>query len=424
MALASADALVEGDGGHMSIVSSADLETLIRSSAEPALSLYMPTHRAGDQVRQDPIRLKNLIDRAEEQLLDHGLRRPEVAAFVEPLHKLVPRHRFWQHQSDGLAVFLSPEVARYYRLPLDFEERVFVGDRFYLKPLLPLISGDGRYYVLALSQDEVRLLQGTRYSVGQVDLEDVPDNLAAALKWDDPERQLQWHTETGGQSDTVPTSGWRSVRRAIFHGHGVVEEDDSKEVLLRYFHMIDDGVSELLAGQRAPLVVAGVDYLHPLYADANTYDHLVEDGIVGNPEEWSAAELHERAWQIVQPVFERDRREALARYEQAAGAAEGLASDRLADIVPAAYMGRIDTLFVATEVERWGTFDADTNAVAALHAEPQPGDHGLLDLAAVQTLLNSGTVYAGPGEEVPGGNGAAAIFRYALDRDVLEVESS
>lgn len=406
----------------MSMVSSVDLETLIEPTEEPALSIYMPTYRAGDQIQQDPIRLKNLIDRAEEQLVDRGVRNREAQAFVELLRAFIPRHRFWQHQSDGLAIFLSPEIGRYYRLPLNFEERVFVGDRFYLKPLLPLLSGDGRYYVLALSQDEVRLLQGTRYSVAQVDLENVPGSLSEALKWDDPERQLQWHTATGGQSDPVPRSGWRSVRRAVFHGHGMAHEDDPKDDLLRYFHQIDDGLTELLAGQKAPLVVAGVDYLHPLYADANTYGHLVEDGIVGNPEEWSAEELHQRVWPIVQPLFEADRREARDSYEQAAGAAEGLASDRLEEIVPSAYMGRIGTLFVATDVEQWGTYDPEANTVT-VHNERQSGDFDLLDLVAIQTLLNSGMVYAGPAEEVPGGSGAAAIFRYALEPDLVQAES-
>jgi len=42
---------------------------------------------------------------------------------------------------------------------------VVVSDRFHLKPLLPLLTGDGRFYILALSQNQVRLLQGTRYSV-------------------------------------------------------------------------------------------------------------------------------------------------------------------------------------------------------------------------------------------------------------------
>ena len=36
----------------------------------------------------------------------------------------------------------------------------------------------------------------------------------------------------------------------------------------------------------------------------------------------------------------------------------------------------------------------------------------LLDLAAVQTLLHGGTIYAVEPEQVPGGGPLAALFRY------------
>jgi len=47
-----------------------------------------------------------------------------------------------------------------------------------------------------------------------------------------------------------------------------------------------------------------------------------------------------------------------------------------------------------------------------LHEEAKPGDEDLLDLAAVQTLLNGGTVYAVELEKVPDGASLAAVFRY------------
>ena len=87
---------------------------------------------------------------------------------LEPASKLLQDSHFWQHQSDGLAIFLSSNRARRYRLPLNFAELVVVADHFHISPLLPLFTGDGQFYILALSQNEVRLLLGTRYSVSEV----------------------------------------------------------------------------------------------------------------------------------------------------------------------------------------------------------------------------------------------------------------
>lgn len=395
----------------MNILNEDELRMLAEECERGCVSIYLPTHRAGKEAEGDSISLKNLLDEAEERLIARGLGPPEVQDLLEPARTLVVDDLFWQHQSDGLALFISPGFLRYYRLPLPFEELVVVGDRFHLKPLLSLFSADGRFYILALSQDEVRLLQGSRYSVGEINLEEAPSRLAEALKWDEMERQTQFHTTTATPQGRSAPRGARGGRPAVFHGHGVESGADHKEHVLRYFQRVDEGVREILGGERAPLVLAAVDYLHPIYEQANDYPRLLEEGIVGNPENLSAGELHERAWAIVEPIFARDREEAAEGYRQLAGEGSDRASGSVEEIVPAAAFGRVDTLFVALGVHVWGAFDPDENAVA-VHEEAEPGDADLLDLAAVHTLLNSGTTYAVDADQVPGESPAAALFRY------------
>ena len=197
----------------------------------------------------------------------------------------------------------------------------------------------------------------------------------------------------------------------MFHGHGVASADDPKDYISRYFHQVDEDLQDLLRDEQALLVLAGVDYLHPIYKEANTYPYLVGEGIEGNPEELCAEELHERAWAIVQPLFLAAQKEAAAEYKQFAGAGSEQASNDLKEIVRAAYHGRVAMLFVAVGLQQWGTFDPETNTVR-VHEEAEPGDEDLLDSAAVQALLNSGTVYAVEPEKVPDGASLAALFRY------------
>jgi hypothetical protein len=387
----------------MDVFTKDELATLTRISGEWCVSIYMPTHRVGQGTQADPIRLRNLLDEAEKHLTAGGLRTPEVESLLGPARGLVQNGLFWQYQSDGLVIFLASGMFRRYRLPFNFEALVVVTDRFHVKPLLPLLSGDGRFYVLALSQREVRLLQGTRYSIGDVDLEGIPSGLADALRYDDPERQLQFHTGTRGP-------GGVGERPATFHGQGVGSNDE-KENILRYFHKVDSGLHVLLRDEHAPLVLAGVDYLLPVYSEANTYPHLVEKGIEGNPDEVSADELQRQAWAIVQPLFVAAQKEAAARCRQLEGEGSAQVSSDLRGVVRAAHYGRVETLFVALGVQCWGSFDPGTGAVQP-RREAKPGDEDLLDLAAVQTLLNGGMVYAVEPERVPGEGSIAAVFRY------------
>lgn len=382
----------------MDLLTLDELKALVGQNIGACASLFMPTHRTGAETRQDPIRFKNLLGQAEEGLRALGLRSPQARELLEPARKLLVDSAFWWHQSDGLAVFAAANLFRFYRLPLDFAELVVVGERCHVKPLLPLFMGDGHFFVLALSQNQIRLLEGTRYSVDEIDLEGVPTSLVEALG-EDREKQLQFHTRTGASGT--------GRRAAGFHGHDPA--DEAKDRILRYFRQVNDGLSQVLKDERAPLVLAGVDYLLPLYREANTYPHLSEQGITGNPEALTPAELHGRAWEIVQLRFLEAKQAARLQYQGLAGT--GRTSTNVKEVVPAAYHGRVEVLFVALGIQQWGRFVPETNTVH-LRPEPTPGDEDLLDLAAIQTVLNGGTVYAVEPETVPDGASLAAIFRF------------
>ena len=386
-------------GKKINMLSRSVLQGLIQTSTRPCVSVFMPTHRAGRETQQDPIRLKNLLDEAEERLTAGDLRAPEAREFLAPVRALLTDDWFWQHQGDGLAIFVAPKLVHSFRLPFNFDELLVVTNRFHLKPLLPFLSGDGRFYILALSQKEVRLLQGSRYSISEIDLKDVPQSLAEALRYDDPEKALQFHTGTPGGI---------GERAAIYHGHGA-GVDEADENLRRYFRQVARGVELLLNEEGGPLILAGVDYLLPTYQEVNPYPHLLEQGVTGNPETLSADELHRQAWTIVQPHFLKARQEAVARYKQLVETKQG--SRDLREILPAAYYGRIETLFVAIGLQQWGVFEPDTNTIN-LHQEANPENEDLLDTAAIQALLKGGVVYAVEPANMPDEAPLAAIFRY------------
>ena len=368
----------------------------------PSVSIYCPTYAAGDEKQQNQICFKNLLRQAEGQLRKLEIRMQKIHEFLRPASELLEDTRFWLHQSDGLAVFIAAQFFRTYRLPSSFEELVVTTDRFHIKPLLPLFSGEGRFYILALSQNELRLLEGSQNRVHEVELEAVPESLAEALRYDVPERTLQFHTQTPQRR------GGR--RAAIFHGQGVGTDDSwHKKDILRFFQQVDRGIHDLLASHRSPLVLAGVDFVQSIYREANSYPHLMGEGVAGNPEQMSSKELYKEAWSIVQSLFEADRRSAVERYHARLGT--GLTSKTIPEIIHAAQSGRVETLFVALGIQIWGVVDAAENAVS-VHDAMMAGDEDLLDVAAVHTLTHGGKVYAVSPGEVPDDTLLAAIFRY------------
>src|SRR5438105_10341969 len=140
----------------MDLFSRNELQALLSKAERPCISLFMPTTRGAGH--EDKIRWKNLIRDAEERATATGERPSDTEELLRPARQLLDDVAYWQNVSHGLAAFLAPALFRSYRLPMPFTEHVSVHGHFHIKPLLPLLT-DGRFYILALEQKHVRLLQ-------------------------------------------------------------------------------------------------------------------------------------------------------------------------------------------------------------------------------------------------------------------------
>lgn len=384
----------------MDLLDKQTFDQLIQHRQENSVSIYMPTQKAGREIRQNAIRFKNLLNEAQERVQEKGLRQPEAQEYLQPLWDLVDDQTFWQSQECGLAVFLGPDAQAIFRLPLDFSEMVVINHRFHIKPLLPLFVENERFYVLTLSQQNVSFFSGTHFDVAELDLGDTPTSMAEALKYDDPERELQHHTSTAGAG--LEPSG-------MFHGH--TPSDDELEAITRFLHKVDQGIVDTIGGESRPLILAGFEYLLPIYQEANSYPNLIEEGITINPEDISPEELHQKAWESIQPKVDQLHQEAIERYKALASTEK--ASGQLEEVVPAARYAKVDMLFVPLDREAWGSYDPVTNTVMRQEKE-NPDSRDLIDYAVIHTLHNGGSVLPLKESELPAREDGpvAAIFRY------------
>jgi hypothetical protein len=374
------------------------LNRLLESQNGMAVSLYMPAERRGPETRQNPIRFKNLLKRAES-LWTEAADDPPPKAVFDPARRLMDDHVFWQNQSDGLAAFLSETGMQSYRLPIAFEELAIVTDRFHVKPLIGFVAEDRRFFVLALSGNNTRLFRCTRQTAREIQPAEMPVSLQEALAFDLPQKQLQFHTGTGEGGDR---------RAAVYHGQGGGENDEA-EVMTRFCQAVRAGVNEILRDGNAPLVLAGAEPLVSMFREVNTYPYLAVQHVPGNPDERSPEALRDAAWEALAPQIEQERTGAVDRFMNASNGDR--ASRDLRRILPAALHGRVDTLLIAEGVRQYGRYDPDTDTLN-LSAEPKPGDGDLLDLAAGHTLLKGGSVFPLPAAQVPGDGPAAALLRY------------
>ena len=394
----------------MDLFNREELTRLVDLQDGTCISVYMPTHRFRSDWSQNTTRLKNLLRDARNQLRDQEVRETDIDQLLGDARRLLDRPGFWRELSEGLAVFITTEASEFYRLPLSFEEIAIVEDQFHLKPLFPLIAANDRYYLLALSQNDVRLYQGTDQAISEVEAAEIPADIVSAIQRyeEPPEQGVQMHTQGASQNGDADQR---------HHGHGSSEDQsrEPKDQLKRFFREIDESVSGYIGGEDVPLVLAGVSEYLPLYQGVNSYSNLVEDDIVaGNPEHLDMKELHNEAWDIVESVLQDRQREEMDRFRETYHQNGGLASSDFHEILPACAYGRVDTLFVPVGQYRWGRFDPETNTVE-VHDSQQPGDGDLLNYAAVSAYMNGARVHALQPANMPGGRSVAATFRYQAD---------
>jgi hypothetical protein len=385
----------------MNAMSRTQLESLVRLEGSPCVSIFLPLSGGGPRTaHEDHVRYRNLLRAAGRELMERGWSREAADDLLAPAAALAAEKAPWDGPAGGLAVHLAPGFLRPSRVELALPERCEVGERFVVRPLLPLLDRVERFYVLAASLASLRVVEATAAGARALELAGVPKSFREAMG------ELAYHSEVSAHTATPGALGRRA---AIFHGHGDDDEEHFKDDVFGYFRRALEAIERVLPEPAAPVVLAAVERHLPALRQAGRRLRFLDDALVGNPELASDAELAARGRELVDGEVARRIDRELVRWVDARDS--GRTELDLERIVLAADQGRVDTLFVGAEAERWGSFERDLGRVA-VHEAREPGDVDLLDLAASRALATGGDVHQLPLGTLPEGRAALALLRW------------
>jgi hypothetical protein len=395
----------------MKLVTKEILKDLAQHKNDLCISIYSPTHRAGKDVLtgKDVIAFKTEVQKIKNQLEDRGMHVREVTQLLQPAYDLMEDTNFWRKLDQGLVVFIGKNFFQYHIVPISFEPFSLISHSFHLEQLLPLVSENGKYFILALDLENVKLYQATKYAIKEMNLgKDVPNGLEKYLEsiGADFEESIQHHAGNG------------SPNTAIFHGQGEgIHRDSRKPYIKEFFFRLQDGVFNKLKDGNAPLVIFGDEYLHHYYKEANKYHNLFDKGVFHNynEDQVSVNDLHQKTWDLVEPYFLQKKEEAILKYNKLAGT--GKTSKVLEEIIPEAKNGRVETLFVAKGTHYWGHVKEEEAQPIKVekHESFEQDDECLISISAIETIINGGEAYLVEKDEFPETATPAdivAVFRY------------
>jgi hypothetical protein len=362
----------------------------------PCITVSMQLQPAPNQSRMDFQRLKSAIRQAEYKLAEGWPDVPPstVRELIESLHTLEDDSDAWRGGAGSLVIFRSPGVFRAFEVQHELGDMVVVGDFFHVFPMLHAFQiAEQKFYVLALSKNNIRLLRCTRTGSEQVPL---PPGT--------PVRIEEWLNTRPARSSPASDETFSGDGSTAGSFTSTTDRDKRDEHTTNFFHAVNKGVTEVLRGEPYPLVLCGVEHERLAYAALNSYPHLNEEGVPGSPDSLKGGEMHARALEAVQDFFSQPARKALDSWERIGGER---ALTSFPDIVKAAFEARVATLFAREDAQALGSFDRST-----MQMQVQGRQVDLVNAAALQTLAFGGEVFILSAGQVPGNAQMAAVLRY------------
>src|ERR1700704_1622825 len=272
---------------HIDIPTLAEFKALAATRSDACVSLYVPTSPLAEDAQANRIAFEDLAKEAISQLKAAGLDKRRIAPIAEQFGHLsgiiqenTDDNKFkyrqsdpseeidevWACRSNGLALLVTPEMMRTFRLPNRPKPLAEVADRFHLTPLIRAMTSPHDVFVLALSEESVRLIHAfAKFPPQRLQVPDLPSSA------EDATHRPSFHV--------------RAPRRRLQNLEG------EKVLLQQYVRKVEQAIHDVLAGQNAPLVLAAEEPLASMFRSVNTYPKLADEMIEGNPAEVTDAEL-------------------------------------------------------------------------------------------------------------------------------------
>jgi hypothetical protein len=373
---------------------------LANFKGDNCVSVYLPTHRAGVEVNEnaDKLSFKSILQNVSNTLKQKGVDVLQIQKILDQGQELLRNDTFWRNLDQGLAVFMAENFFRFAKMPDAPRGEIMINSTFMLKPLVNAMTVKEYFYLLVMSKKQVKFFRANAFGIVQLQLDELPNGVTDVVHFEEKEDQKLFRTESAAAG-----------KGAAFHGHGAGKPDE-KEHLALYLEEVDETLwEEVLSRENAPLLLAGVEYLLPIFRSVSHYKNIWPEGLKGSHEYDDINSLFENARMIMEPYFRERTEKALELYGNQSATA--LTSSLPSDIIPAAHYGRVWHLFVRKDEHIWGKFDEKEN-ILNINDTKQDGDECLIDKAVIKTILNGGDVHFVSRDHMPADSPVAALMRY------------
>ena len=391
---------------HVDIPTLDEFKALAQVKGEICISLYVPTSRRGEDARLNRIAFKDIANEALTQLREAGIDKKEIAVFarrfdrlagadhdVQDEDKIRKRQRakpdwieaFWHYQGDGLAVLSTAGAVRMFRLPDRPKPLAEVADRLHLTPLIRAMTSPHDILVLALAEESARLVH-------------------AFVNFPPQRLEVPGLPKSAEQATRRPSFHVRAPRRKLQNLEG------EKTLLHQYVSKVEHAVSAALSGRTTPLVLAASEPIASMFRSLTSYPRLANEIIAGNPDLMTDAELEDAAIPVLDRLYSRELRTAIALYDELK---PRRATTDVSYAAHAATAGAVDQLLVDLDAVIPGLV-SDVDGSVTYAASDDAETYSVVDEVVRRALCSGAKVMGAKKAELPEHAPLVVILRYQL----------
>ena len=343
---------------------------------------------------------KSALQQVEKKLNEKKIEPAIIKNILKPGYDLLKNNTFWVSLNNGLAVYIADGFFKYVKLGAPVIQLIHVNSSFYISPLIPYMVRDENFYLLDIAKKFPRFYRADGFGIERLQIDEMPFGVDDVVHFEEKD------------GDTLFRTGGKGGKGgANFHGIGGGKPEENENIAI-YLQEVDDTIWQThLHAENAPLLLAGQDFLIPIYRSVSKYKNIWPEALTGNHHQQSDNELYEEAMKVMKPYFDKPLQYALEDYHNKLATA--LTSSMIETIIPATYYGKVSHLFVKKGLQVFGTFNEQENKLAIQDLEGKMSEaDDLIDKAVIKTIQNGGEVYFLDADQMPRQNELAAIFRY------------
>lgn len=346
---------------------------------------------------KDRIQFENLVNEAKKKLNDSDI--DEKVQLLKQLDTVMGRQDELIQFIGGLTIYITPDDFYYYHLAIPVINRVRIGNKPYILPLISNYQYTRDYNLLVLNKESIRVYEGHGAQIEELpisEIENAPVDLETALGTEKEGGSLNFGTYSGN-------SGTRGSSQ-FFHGHS--ETSEEKDIDRdRYFNMVDKFVYDNYSNiSRLPLIVYTVEENQAVFRNLSNNEYLSKTGIIGSAANLNNNEIEERVSKTIDEIIAHQRNELLDQL------AETSPDNRIEnipdDLASASLQGRIESLYVKKGAEIAGTLTDEGRY------DENNDSNNFIEQIVDNVIRSRGKVYILDPSEMPGDTPIAARLRY------------